>query len=163
MRARRSLVLDNLIVSPGIHIFDCAPTHHSVYDSFRWLLVRKANPLAPACGTVHFIMLSGNSIIQTLCVLCVCVCVGVCVCVCVCVCVYVYNDVSMIFQVIVAGQGLNDDMWHTLRFTRRANSIKFQVDDEVAIKGNKTVFLYVWYSFLEGVRMYILNEPWAVN
>lgn len=36
---------------------------------------------------------------------------------------------------LVAGQGLNDDMWHTLRFTRRANSIKFQVDDETPLEG----------------------------
>lgn len=39
------------------------------------------------------------------------------------------------FQLLVAGQGLNDDMWHTLRFSRRSNSLKFQVDDEAAIRG----------------------------
>ena len=38
-------------------------------------------------------------------------------------------------QVIMTGQGLNDDMWHTLRFSRRANNIKFQVDDETPIAG----------------------------
>ncbi|XP_031785413.1 neurexin-1 isoform X3 [Nasonia vitripennis] len=37
-------------------------------------------------------------------------------------------------KVILTGQGLNDDMWHTLRFSRRANSIKFQVDDEAPIE-----------------------------
>ncbi|XP_070156570.1 neurexin 1 isoform X1 [Polyergus mexicanus] len=37
-------------------------------------------------------------------------------------------------KLLVAGQGLNDDMWHTLRFSRRSNSLKFQVDDETAIR-----------------------------
>ncbi|KMQ91197.1 neurexin-3b-alpha-like protein, partial [Lasius niger] len=35
-------------------------------------------------------------------------------------------------KLLVAGQGLNDDMWHTLRFSRRSNSLKFQVDDDAA-------------------------------
>ncbi|XP_014473358.1 PREDICTED: neurexin-1 isoform X1 [Dinoponera quadriceps] len=37
-------------------------------------------------------------------------------------------------KILVAGQGLNDDMWHTLRFSRRSNSLKFQVDDEAAVR-----------------------------
>ncbi|XP_029177098.1 neurexin-1-like isoform X2 [Nylanderia fulva] len=37
-------------------------------------------------------------------------------------------------KLMIAGQGLNDDMWHTLRFSRRSNSLKFQVDDEAAIR-----------------------------
>ncbi|KAJ8674025.1 hypothetical protein QAD02_005287, partial [Eretmocerus hayati] len=37
---------------------------------------------------------------------------------------------------LVAGQGLNDDMWHTLRFSRRANAISFQVDDEAPVKAD---------------------------
>ncbi|KAL6444648.1 hypothetical protein ACFW04_002028 [Cataglyphis niger] len=37
-------------------------------------------------------------------------------------------------KLLVAGQGLNDDMWHTLRFSRRSNSLKFQVDDETPIR-----------------------------
>ncbi|CAK9814938.1 Nrxn1 [Anthophora quadrimaculata] len=37
-------------------------------------------------------------------------------------------------KILVAGQGLNDDMWHTLRFSRRANSIKLQIDDEAAVR-----------------------------
>ncbi|XP_023315874.1 neurexin-1 isoform X2 [Trichogramma pretiosum] len=35
---------------------------------------------------------------------------------------------------VVAGQGLNDDMWHTLKFSRRGNSVKFQIDDEEPVK-----------------------------
>ncbi|KAI4502251.1 hypothetical protein M0802_002933 [Mischocyttarus mexicanus] len=35
---------------------------------------------------------------------------------------------------LTVGQGLNDDMWHVLRFSRRASSLKFQVDDEPAIR-----------------------------
>jgi len=38
-------------------------------------------------------------------------------------------------QVLVAGQGLNDDVWHTLRFSRRSNSLKFHIDDETAERG----------------------------
>ncbi|XP_071876992.1 neurexin 1 isoform X3 [Bombus fervidus] len=37
-------------------------------------------------------------------------------------------------KTLVAGQGLNDDMWHTLRFSRRAASLKFQIDDEPAVR-----------------------------
>ncbi|OAD57169.1 Neurexin-1a-alpha [Eufriesea mexicana] len=32
---------------------------------------------------------------------------------------------------LIAGQGLNDDMWHTLMFSRRAGSLKFQIDEIV--------------------------------
>ncbi|KAJ4432824.1 hypothetical protein ANN_21463 [Periplaneta americana] len=32
--------------------------------------------------------------------------------------------------VLLAGQGLNDNQWHTLRFSRRASSLKLQVDDD---------------------------------
>ncbi|XP_043461803.1 neurexin-3b isoform X3 [Leptopilina heterotoma] len=37
-------------------------------------------------------------------------------------------------KTLIAGQGLNDDMWHTLRFSRRANSMKLQIDDEGAVR-----------------------------
>ncbi|XP_024942008.1 neurexin-1 isoform X3 [Cephus cinctus] len=37
-------------------------------------------------------------------------------------------------KVLVAGQGLNDDMWHTLRFSRRASTLKLQIDDEPAVR-----------------------------
>lgn len=51
-----------------------------------------------------------------------------------------------VFQAIVAGQGLNDDMWHTLKFSRKANSIKFQVDDEAPIKGNYRSISYTDFN-----------------
>lgn len=41
----------------------------------------------------------------------------------------------ILFQLLTAGQGLNDDLWHTLRFSRRFNSLKFQIDNEGAIRG----------------------------
>ncbi|XP_017757069.1 PREDICTED: LOW QUALITY PROTEIN: neurexin-3-like, partial [Eufriesea mexicana] len=34
-------------------------------------------------------------------------------------------------KTLIAGQGLNDDMWHTLMFSRRAGSLKFQIDEIV--------------------------------
>ncbi|XP_068083571.1 neurexin 1 [Anabrus simplex] len=33
-------------------------------------------------------------------------------------------------KVLTAGQGLNDNQWHTLRFSRRGASLKLQVDDD---------------------------------
>lgn len=45
------------------------------------------------------------------------------------------NAWFLVSQVVVAGQGLNDDMWHTLRFSRRSNAVKFQVDDEAPVQG----------------------------
>ncbi|XP_076166768.1 neurexin 1 isoform X2 [Ptiloglossa arizonensis] len=39
-------------------------------------------------------------------------------------------------KALVAGQGLNDDMWHTLRFSRRASSLKFQIDDETPVRAD---------------------------
>ncbi|KAL0121241.1 hypothetical protein PUN28_008721 [Cardiocondyla obscurior] len=37
-------------------------------------------------------------------------------------------------KLLTAGQGLNDDLWHTLRFSRRFNSLKFQIDSDAAIR-----------------------------
>ncbi|XP_051160690.1 neurexin-1 [Leptopilina boulardi] len=39
-------------------------------------------------------------------------------------------------KTLIAGQGLNDDMWHTLRFSRRANSLKLQIDDEGPVRAD---------------------------
>jgi hypothetical protein len=45
------------------------------------------------------------------------------------------------FQVLVAGQGLNDNQWHTLRFSRRESNLKLQVDDDAPITGKDTQHL----------------------
>ncbi|XP_076289211.1 neurexin 1 isoform X2 [Lasioglossum baleicum] len=37
-------------------------------------------------------------------------------------------------KVLMAGQGLNDDMWHTLKFSRRANTLRFHVDNEPTVQ-----------------------------
>ncbi|XP_047114681.1 neurexin-1-like [Schistocerca piceifrons] len=37
-------------------------------------------------------------------------------------------------KVVVAGQGLNDNQWHTVRYSRRATSLKLQVDDDAPIR-----------------------------
>ncbi|XP_046600908.1 neurexin-1 isoform X2 [Neodiprion lecontei] len=37
-------------------------------------------------------------------------------------------------KVVMVGQGLNDDTWHTLKFSRRATSLKLQVNDEPAVR-----------------------------
>ncbi|XP_043272551.1 neurexin-3 isoform X2 [Venturia canescens] len=37
-------------------------------------------------------------------------------------------------KILLSGQGLNDDMWHTLKFSRRATNLKFQVDEEPPIR-----------------------------
>ncbi|XP_048506164.1 neurexin-3 isoform X4 [Athalia rosae] len=37
-------------------------------------------------------------------------------------------------KILTAGQGLNDDTWHTLRFSRRSSSLKLQIDDEPAVR-----------------------------
>ncbi|XP_076378751.1 neurexin 1 isoform X3 [Megalopta genalis] len=37
-------------------------------------------------------------------------------------------------KTLMVGQGLNDDMWHTLKFTRRATALKFQVDNDPAVQ-----------------------------
>ncbi|XP_018399279.1 PREDICTED: neurexin-1 [Cyphomyrmex costatus] len=37
-------------------------------------------------------------------------------------------------KLLTAGQGLNDDLWHTLKFSRRFNLLKFQIDDDSAIR-----------------------------
>ncbi|XP_039303872.1 neurexin-3 isoform X5 [Solenopsis invicta] len=37
-------------------------------------------------------------------------------------------------KLLTAGQGLNDDLWHTLRFSRRLNSLKLQIDSDTAIR-----------------------------
>ncbi|XP_018360196.1 PREDICTED: neurexin-1 isoform X4 [Trachymyrmex cornetzi] len=37
-------------------------------------------------------------------------------------------------KLLTTGQGLNDDLWHTLKFSRRFNLLKFQIDDDTAIR-----------------------------
>ena len=39
------------------------------------------------------------------------------------------------------GQSLNDDIWHTLTFKRRGNTIEANIDDENSRKGKKSVWL----------------------
>ncbi|XP_049829259.1 neurexin-1 isoform X6 [Schistocerca gregaria] len=37
-------------------------------------------------------------------------------------------------KVVVAGQGLNDNQWHTVRYSRRATSLKLQVDGDAPVR-----------------------------
>ncbi|KAJ9589944.1 hypothetical protein L9F63_016928, partial [Diploptera punctata] len=39
-------------------------------------------------------------------------------------------------EVLQVGQGLNDNQWHTVKFSRRGSSLKLQVDDESPSRGN---------------------------
>ncbi|XP_063235605.1 neurexin 1 isoform X2 [Bacillus rossius redtenbacheri] len=39
-------------------------------------------------------------------------------------------------KVILAGQGLNDNQWHTLKFSRRGPNLKLQVDDDTPIRAD---------------------------
>nr|CAD7261985.1 unnamed protein product [Timema shepardi] len=39
-------------------------------------------------------------------------------------------------QVMVAGQGLNDNQWHTLQFSRRGSGLKLQVDDDTPARAD---------------------------
>lgn len=38
-------------------------------------------------------------------------------------------------QSLQSGQGLNDNQWHTVSFSRRANNLNLQVDDEAPVRG----------------------------
>ncbi|CAG2063022.1 unnamed protein product [Timema podura] len=44
-------------------------------------------------------------------------------------------------KVLVAGQGLNDNQWHTLQFSRRGSGLKLQVDDDTPARGERTTYL----------------------
>lgn len=51
-----------------------------------------------------------------------------------------------------SSQGLNDDMWHILRFSRRATKIKLQIDDDPVLKGK------LYNNYLVKINLfYILN------
>ncbi|XP_021923606.1 neurexin-3 isoform X3 [Zootermopsis nevadensis] len=39
-------------------------------------------------------------------------------------------------KVLIAGQGLNNNQWHTLRFSRRGSSLKLQVDDDSPLRAD---------------------------
>lgn len=41
---------------------------------------------------------------------------------------------------MLSGQGLNDNQWHTVSFSRRASNLKLQVDHETPVRG-----LYLLY------------------
>jgi hypothetical protein len=49
--------------------------------------------------------------------------------------IYLKEFFCALFQVLLAGQGLNDNQWHTLRFSRRGSNLKLQVDDDNPIRG----------------------------
>lgn len=38
-------------------------------------------------------------------------------------------------QALVSGEGLNDDQWHTVRFSRRGENFRLQVDEETPTLG----------------------------
>ena len=61
-----------------------------------------------------------------------------------------FNNTTFLvcLQTLVAGQGLNDDMWHTLRFSRRAASLKFQIDNDSAVRGKSVNNFSLKYTFL---------------
>ncbi|KAK0080605.1 hypothetical protein PV325_013664 [Microctonus aethiopoides] len=40
-------------------------------------------------------------------------------------------------RILLSGQGLNDDMWHNLKYSRRGANIKFQVDDESVVRAEE--------------------------
>nr|CAD7425077.1 unnamed protein product [Timema monikensis] len=42
-------------------------------------------------------------------------------------------------QVMVAGQGLNDNQWHTLQFSRRGSGLKLQVDDDTPARADSVL------------------------
>ena len=60
-------------------------------------------------------------------------------------CVKSYYDllfVCAVLQMLVAGQGLNDNQWHTLRFSRRDSNLKLQVDDDTPTTGKDLLHLH---------------------
>jgi hypothetical protein len=59
---------------------------------------------------------------------------------------YIYKNLFQgvsfcaLLQVLLAGQGLNDNQWHTLRFSRRGSNLKLQVDDDSPIRGKYILY-----------------------
>lgn len=47
------------------------------------------------------------------------------------------------FQALVSGEGLNDDQWHTVRFSRRGENFKLQVDEESPTIGKDLSFNFI--------------------
>nr|CAD7395672.1 unnamed protein product [Timema cristinae] len=57
-------------------------------------------------------------------------------------------------QVMVAGQGLNDNQWHTLQFSRRGSGLKLQVDDDTPARGD------IWSLFRKCLMEIHLSQQW---
>lgn len=65
------------------------------------------------------------------------------------------TDSDLWFQFLQSGQGLNDNQWHTLRYTRRSSSLKLQVDDDTPARGES--FCMFFNSF-----RYICFKAWEI-
>lgn len=54
---------------------------------------------------------------------------------------YLYYWNNIISQVLLAGQGvLNDNNWHTIRFSRRASNLRLQVDGAAPVRGTLCMY-----------------------
>jgi hypothetical protein len=55
----------------------------------------------------------------------------------------------IVIQTLQAGQGLNDNQWHTVKVTRRGTDLQLQVDDDTPVRGNVSLLqLYQNIMFL---------------
>ena len=58
---------------------------------------------------------------------------------------YAQLNIGLTEKTIVVGEGLGDDMWHSVKLERRAMVITFSVDDERPLIG--TIFPTFFLSF----------------
>lgn len=47
----------------------------------------------------------------------------------------VMNFKTFLFQTLLSGQGLNDNQWHTIAYSRRADHLHLKVDAETPVTG----------------------------
>lgn len=53
---------------------------------------------------------------------------------------FIRTELKYLLQVVHAGNGLNDQQWHSVRLTRRATQITLQVDKEAPAIGELPFF-----------------------
>ena len=71
---------------------------------------------------------------------------------------YAQLNIGLTEKTIVVGEGLGDDMWHSVKLERRAMVITFSVDDERPLIG--TIFPTFFLSFFHSPSSLQFSQIW---
>lgn len=62
---------------------------------------------------------------------------------------FVQNVIIFVFrlvQILLVGQNLNDNEWHTIRFSRRGANLKLQLNNQMAVRGKSFPLFFHYFD-----------------